>query len=101
MTYESNTICFFHLLEPRFCENQGLTSHLLCLAQRWQETFFGLLLFAVAFILCVQRVGPRLSCGKKEATYLVAGKEITESFLEKCDVKINFQCLSVQHIFKT
>ena len=51
MTYESNTICFFHLLEPRICENQGLASHLLCLAQRWQETFFGLLLFAVAFIL--------------------------------------------------
>ena len=83
MTYESNPICFFHLLEPKFCENQGLASHLLGLAQCWQETFFPLLLFAVAFILCMLRVGPRLSRGKEEATYWSLEKKSRQIFSGK------------------
>lgn len=76
MTYESNHhLLLSPLRSPDSEEIRVLASSHLCLAQRWQETFFGLLLFAVAFILCVQRVGPRLSCGIKKETYLVAGKK--------------------------
>lgn len=82
MSDESNTICFFHLLEPTFCENQGLVSHLLCPAERGQ-TSFPLLLFAVACILCVLRVGPPCSHGKKEATYWSLEKKSWQIFSGK------------------